>query len=158
MVAVPADGAGWYNSSPPNLQGLTDPNTSRTWIGRFVTTPTAGPTTLSISGSISFATYPGGSAQQDSSSATFTYVEASCPADVDGNGTINATRPQGRTKGLEPSNGGTTIHCLNHLATLAVIILLLDWGSDAARSDLNGDGLVNGADVGLMLLAWGPCL
>ena len=131
MVAVPADGAGWYNSSPPNLQGLTDPNTSRTWIGRFVTTPTAGPTTLSISGSISFATYPGGSAQQDSSSATFTYVEASCPADVDGNGTIN-----GGDLGL----------------------LLLDWGSDAVRSDLNGDGLVNGADVGLMLLAWGPCL
>ena len=23
--------------------------------------------------------------------------------------------------------------------------------------DLNGDGLVNGADLGLMLVAWGPC-
>jgi hypothetical protein len=26
----------------------------------------------------------------------------------------------GRTMGLEPTNGGITIHCLNHLATLAV--------------------------------------
>jgi hypothetical protein len=23
--------------------------------------------------------------------------------------------------------------------------------------DLNGDGFVNGADLGLMLVAWGPC-
>ena len=29
----------------------------------------------------------------------------------------------GRTMGLEPTNGGTTNHCLNHLATLAVLNL-----------------------------------
>ncbi len=27
--------------------------------------------------------------------------------------------------GLEPTNGGTTIHCLNHLATLALSFLIL---------------------------------
>ena len=27
---------------------------------------------------------------------------------------------KGRTTGLEPANGGTTIHCLNHLATPAM--------------------------------------
>ena len=27
---------------------------------------------------------------------------------------------KGRTRGLEPPNGGTTNHCLNHLATLAI--------------------------------------
>lgn len=26
----------------------------------------------------------------------------------------------GRTMGIEPTNGGTTNHCLNHLATLAI--------------------------------------
>ncbi len=31
----------------------------------------------------------------------------------------------GRTTGLEPASGGTTIHCLNHLATLAIILPLL---------------------------------
>ena len=27
---------------------------------------------------------------------------------------------RGRTTGVEPANGGTTIHCLNHLATPAI--------------------------------------
>ena len=27
--------------------------------------------------------------------------------------------------GLEPTNGGTTIHCLNHLATLALSFFIL---------------------------------
>ncbi len=27
---------------------------------------------------------------------------------------------KGRTTGVEPANGGTTIHCLNHLATPAI--------------------------------------
>ena len=131
MIDVPAAGAGWYNSSPPNLQGLSDPETGYTWIASFVTMPAASSETLEITGSISFKSYPGGPAQQDTATASFTYIEAPCPADVDGNGVIN-----GGDLGL----------------------LLLDWGSNAARSDLNRDGLVNGADVGLMLLAWWPCL
>ena len=28
---------------------------------------------------------------------------------------------QGRVTGLEPANGGTTTHCLNHLATPAIL-------------------------------------
>jgi hypothetical protein len=130
MVDVPATGAGWYNSSPPNLQGLSDPETGRTLVGRFVTLPMAAAETLQFSGSISFKSYPGGPAQQDSATASFTYVEAPCPSDIDGNGAIN---------------GGD------------LGILLLDWGSDSARSDIDGNGIVNGADVGLLLLAWGPC-
>jgi hypothetical protein len=130
MVDVPASGAGWYNSSPPNLQGLSDPETSRTLVGRFVTLPLATADTLQFSGSISFKSFPGGPAQQDSATASFTYVEAACPGDIDGNGVIN---------------GGD------------LGMLLLDWGSDAARSDIDGNGIVNGADVGLLLLAWGPC-
>ncbi len=37
-------------------------------------------------------------------------------------------------------------------------LMLLDWGSNSATSDLDGDGVVDGADIGLMLLDWGPCL
>ena len=33
---VPPANAGWFNSSPPNLQGRVDPATLRTWVGRFV--------------------------------------------------------------------------------------------------------------------------
>ena len=31
------------------------------------------------------------------------------------------------------------------------------FGTSLASGDLNGDGFVNGADLGLLLLAWGPC-
>ncbi len=34
--------------------------------------------------------------------------------------------------GLEPTNGGTTNHCLNHLATLAVLVLTI--ASDLSTS------------------------
>jgi hypothetical protein len=32
---------------------------------------------------------------------------------------------KGRTMGIEPTNGGTTNHCLNHLATLAVLVFTI---------------------------------
>ena len=35
-AAVPPANAGWFNSSPPNLQGRVDAGTLRTWVGRFV--------------------------------------------------------------------------------------------------------------------------
>jgi len=39
-------------------------------------------------------------------------------------------------------------------------LLLGAWGqaSGGAPTDLNGDGIVDGADLGLLLGAWGPCL
>jgi len=35
-------------------------------------------------------------------------------------------------------------------------LLLGQWGTDGL-ADLNGDGVVDGADLGLLLGAWGPC-
>jgi hypothetical protein len=36
--------------------------------------------------------------------------------------------------------------------------MLVAWGScTGCPEDLNGDGSVNGADLGLMLVAWGVC-
>jgi hypothetical protein len=35
-------------------------------------------------------------------------------------------------------------------------LLLVDWAGDGP-ADLNGDGEVNSADVGLLLAAWGMC-
>ena len=36
-------------------------------------------------------------------------------------------------------------------------VLLGSWSTSDPTSDLNGDGIVNGADFGLLLGAWGPC-
>lgn len=41
-------------------------------------------------------------------------------------------------------------------ADLGVLISL--WQSDAFGADLDGNGIVNGADLGLLLGDWGPCL
>ncbi|MFO0962785.1 MAG: hypothetical protein U0625_07730 [Phycisphaerales bacterium] len=35
-------------------------------------------------------------------------------------------------------------------------LLLGDWGTSAARSDLNHDGVVNGGDIGILLGNWAP--
>jgi hypothetical protein len=36
-------------------------------------------------------------------------------------------------------------------------LLLNAWGPFATAADLNGDGQVNGGDLGLLIAAWGPC-
>jgi len=36
-------------------------------------------------------------------------------------------------------------------------LLLLDWNVADSPADLNGDGVVNGEDLGNLLLAWGRC-
>ena len=36
-------------------------------------------------------------------------------------------------------------------------VLLGAWGTANAAADLNRDGIVNGADLGALLGAWGPC-
>jgi len=36
-------------------------------------------------------------------------------------------------------------------------LLLNAWGPFGTAADLNGDGQVNGADLGLLIAAWGPC-
>lgn len=55
----------------------------------------------------------------------------SCPADLNGNGAVDA----------------------NDLAGLISV-----WGScDECDADLNADGVINGHDMAIMLSAWGPC-
>ncbi|MFO0874158.1 MAG: immunoglobulin domain-containing protein [Phycisphaerales bacterium] len=36
-------------------------------------------------------------------------------------------------------------------------VMLGAWGADSADADLNGDDAVDGADLALLLAAWGPC-
>jgi hypothetical protein len=36
-------------------------------------------------------------------------------------------------------------------------LLLAVWGTDDPAADLSGDGTIGGADLGLLAAAWGPC-
>ena len=53
-----------------------------------------------------------------------------CPADIDGDGTVNATE---------------------------LGLLLALWGTSNPLADLDGDGIVPASDLGILLSAWGPC-
>jgi hypothetical protein len=100
-------------------------------VGRFVLPQTLDGETLAFAGSVSFAVYPGGAAQQEFASTEFAIPEIEFPWDIDGNGIID-----GADLGM----------------------LLLNWDTDNPAADVNGDGIVDGADLGLVLLNWGPLL
>ncbi|MFZ9880052.1 MAG: GC-type dockerin domain-anchored protein, partial [Phycisphaerales bacterium] len=53
-----------------------------------------------------------------------------CPADLDGNGTVNGSD---------------------------LAVLLGAWGGASAVADLNADGVVNASDLAVLLGNWGPC-
>jgi hypothetical protein len=130
-AAIPPVGAGWFNSNPLNLQGLTNPITRQVRVARLVLPQTSDGETLSFGSSISFKVHPVGVAQQGSFAAEFELPELQCPWDIDASGIID-----GADLGL----------------------LLLNWDTDDPAADVNADGLVDGADLGLVLLNWGPCL
>lgn len=37
-------------------------------------------------------------------------------------------------------------------------VMLTVWGTQETSADLTGDGLVDGADLGVLLVKWGPCI
>lgn len=53
-AAVPPVNAGWFNSSPPNLQGRVDAGTLRTFVGRFVIAGISSAETLSFAFNMGF--------------------------------------------------------------------------------------------------------
>jgi hypothetical protein len=79
-AAVPPANAGWFNSSPPNQQGLADPATGRVWVGRFSTLASVTGDTLEFTATTTFAETPDGPAQQLTRSATFAYPTIVCDA------------------------------------------------------------------------------
>ena len=53
-AAVPPANSGWFNSSPPNLQGRVNAATQRTWVGRFVKTGISTAATLNFSANLGY--------------------------------------------------------------------------------------------------------
>ncbi len=57
-----APDAGWFNSNPPNAQGLVDPVTGRTWVARLIV-PASGAAELRWSANLSYNRGPGSGAE-----------------------------------------------------------------------------------------------
>jgi hypothetical protein len=56
--------------------------------------------------------------------------ESPCPADINGDSTVNV---------------------------LDLLLVLAAWGNTSGPEDINGDGIVNVLDILEVLAAWGPC-
>ncbi|MGA1225454.1 MAG: BACON domain-containing protein, partial [Phycisphaerales bacterium] len=77
---IPPANAGWYNSNPPNAQGVASAS-GRVFIGRFVVVGSATPDTLAFTASVTFADYVSGttgSPQQGTDSISVTYAAVAC--------------------------------------------------------------------------------
>jgi hypothetical protein len=72
--------------------------------------------------------YQGG--QYDMAFRTYMFVTAPCPADVNGDGSVDV---------------------------LDLLQLLAAWGNSGGPEDINGDGIVDVLDLLALLSAWGPC-
>jgi hypothetical protein len=70
--------------------------------------------------------------------------------------------PDGAYDG-EPGDGGGEDTCLGDINGDGLVnaadlgLMLADWDTTAPVADLDGNGTVNGGDLGLLLLSWGPC-
>ena len=126
---------GWFNSSPPNLQGATQQGNGgfahATWIGRFVFADVIPFAELYVSGSATTS--------QGTFSGTGVFgvgplacLAGCCPClgDLDDNGLVDGTD---------------------------LGLLLTQWGTKGS-GDLNGDGIVDGGDLGILLANWGLCV
>jgi len=68
------------------------------------------------------------------------------------------TATGGITEGLAISRDGRHIIFRGVLDADLVGAFLITFDDDSSPADLNGDGTVDGADLGILLGAWGPCL
>jgi thiol-disulfide isomerase/thioredoxin len=75
-------------------------------------------------------TVPGGDNDQNANGIPDDCEEELCPADFDGNGSVDV---------------------------MDLLTLLGAWGSSNETEDLNGDGIVNVMDLLMLLAAWGDC-
>ena len=82
---------------------------------------------------------------------------------VDGAGEIIVVSGDGNVYRIEPAAGGDACGCPGDFDENGVVdgadigLLLATWGTADAAGDLDGSGLVDGADLGLLLGSWGSC-
>lgn len=86
-------------------------------------------------------------------------------ADCDGDGILDCEElGSGASEDVNRDSIPDECQCIQEISGDGIVngadlgILLSQWGAiGSASADINHDGIVNGADIGLMLGGWGPC-
>ena len=74
------------------------------------------------------------------------------------NDDFRASIERSASQGSSPGCCPTDLNCDGQVDGADLGLLLGSWGPcPGCPADINGDGIVSGADLGLMLGAWGPC-
>ncbi|MBL9147552.1 MAG: hypothetical protein JNM94_02555 [Phycisphaerae bacterium] len=87
---------------------------------------------------------------------SFTFYDAVLSIDIDGDGDFEAISSIGLVQGPGPGPCLADLNGDGIVDGADLAIVLGSWGDDAV-GDLTGDGVVDGADLGVLLGAWGPC-
>ena len=73
------------------------------------------------------------------------------------NDDFRASAERVASQGSSPDCCPADLNCDGVVNGADLGILLGDWGQKGVPGDITGDGPVNGADLGILLGAWGPC-
>lgn len=73
------------------------------------------------------------------------------------NDNYRASGERAASQGSSPECCPADLNCDGVVNGADLGILLGDWGQKGVPGDITGDGPVNGADLGILLGAWGPC-
>ena len=73
------------------------------------------------------------------------------------NDDYRASSKRAASQGSSPDCCPADLNCDGVVNGADLGILLGDWGQKGVPGDITGDGPVNGADLGILLGAWGPC-
>jgi hypothetical protein len=73
------------------------------------------------------------------------------------NDDYRASGERAASQGSSPDCCPADLNCDGVVNGADLGILLGDWGQKGVPGDITGDGPVNGADLGILLGAWGPC-
>jgi hypothetical protein len=140
------------------------------WIEDAILTPPGSPAgsdfgdSLSLVGALLVVGAPSDSADGVGSGAAYVY-ELDLLTDCDGSGVADALETAADPS-LDTDGDGVLDVCEPCRADLDgdgmvggsdLGLLLIRWATADASVDLDGNGAVDGADIGILLIAWGPC-
>ena len=73
------------------------------------------------------------------------------------NDDYRASSKRAASQGSSPDCCPADLNCDGIVNGADLGLLLGSWGDSGVPADISGDGSVDGADLGLLLGSWGPC-